>query len=364
MLLVMLLVPVTAVAQETTTGAIPEGIVVAAPTLGSGVLLLADSAAQAQTPAARADAGTRRRPSMVGYVEDSTISTQFRVRFDSMRHIHEPDRAEFFYGKCGCYRGLPPSLSIYDPDAPGNDGGILIDANSQQLFIQGEVGMMQNRGSLFVELPVRWLKPQEFAVGSFEDQTGISDLRLGAKFGLMATDSGQATVLLRVGVPTGDAEKGLGTDHASIEPALLVAQRVGDRVGLELQVGGVFPAGGSAGLPTAGSDKFAGRVLYYGIGPSFDVYSSDTVRFSPVIELVGWRLMSGFQTGNPAETSGPAAGFAEAKDVSPNIVNIKIGARVVIGDMASIYVGYGHHLTDATWYDDIFRIEYRVGVGR
>jgi hypothetical protein len=28
---------------------------------------------------------------------------------------------------------------------------------------------------------------------------------------------------------------------------------------------------------------------------------------------------------------------------------------------SSIYVGYGHALTDATWYDDIVRLEYRVG---
>lgn len=83
-----------------------------------------------------------------------------------------------------------------------------------------------------------------------------------------------------------------------------------------------------------------------------------------MIELVGWRVLGGFQTGDPAVTSGPSTGFAKAADVAANIVNLKVGARFVIRDMASIYVGYGHHLTDATWYDDIFRIEYRVGVGR
>lgn len=364
MSLVMLFVPVTAVAQETTTDAIPEGIVVATSTVGSGVLLMADSANQSQAPAARADPGTRRRPSMVGYVEDSTIATQLRVRFDSARHVQAPDRAEFFYSKCGCYWGLPSTHPFYDKDAPGNRGGILTDANAQQLYILGEVGMMANRGSLFVELPVRWLKPQGFAVGSFEDQSGIGDLRFGAKVGLMATDNGQATVLLRISTPTGDPVKGLGTNNLSIEPALLVAQRVNERVGVELEFGGVFPTGGSPGIPTTSPDKFSGSILYYGIGPSFDVYSSDRVRFAPVIELVGWRVMSGFQTGDPAVTSGPATGFAQASEVSPNIVNLKVGARVVIGNMASIYVGYGHHLTEATWYDDIFRIEYRVGVGR
>ena len=242
----------------------------------------------------------------------------------------------------------------------------MTDTNAQHLYILGEYGFMQNRASVFGELPVRWLKPQTYIStgGIFDDQSGISDLRLGAKFGLMATDRGQATVLLRFTVPTGDAAKGLGTDHASFEPALVVSNALNDRVGLEAQFGAVLPTGGSAGLPTSSPDKFSGQVLYYGIGPSFDVYSSSTVRFAPVVELVGWRVLSGFQTGNPDLLTGPDTGFAKAKDVAPNIVNIKVGARLIMRDAASIYVGYGKHLTDAAWYDDIFRIEYRVGFGR
>ncbi len=362
-LLAMLLSPVTAVAQQSGSNAIADGIVVGAPAGRS--LAQADAAAQSQPPAVRTGSTTKRRPSMVGYVEDSTITTRFRARFDSARHIQAPDRAEFFYAKCGCYGSvLKPGNPNYDPAAPGNPDGIMTDANTQHLFIMGEAGLMRDRASVFFELPVRWLKPQAFAAGHFADATGISDLRFGAKLGLVATDNGQATVMLRVTAPTGDPVKGLGTDHVSFEPALLVAQRAGDRVGIEAQFGAILPGGGSAGIPTASPDKFAGRILYYGIGPSFDVYSSDRVRFAPVVELVGWRLTNGFQTGAPPATIGPEAAFAKANVASPNIVNLKIGARIVIRDISSIYVGYGHHLTDATWYDDIFRIEYRVGLGR
>ena len=31
---------------------------------------------------------------------------------------------------------------------------------------------------------------------------------------------------------------------------------------------------------------------------------------------------------------------------------------------SSIYFGYGKALTDAKWYDDIVRIEYRHGFGK
>jgi hypothetical protein len=71
------------------------------------------------------------------------------------------------------------------------------------------------------------------------------------------------------------------------------------------------------------------------------------VQFAPVVELVGWRVLGGFQTG----------GFADASGI--DIVNLKVGVRVVLRDRSSIYGGYGHALTDATWYGDVVRLEYR-----
>jgi hypothetical protein len=41
-----------------------------------------------------------------------------------------------------------------------------------------------------------------------------------------------------------------------------------------------------------------------------------------------------------------------------DIVNLKIGVRVGI-DRGSFYAGYGRALTDAAWYTDIVRFEYR-----
>ena len=62
--------------------------------------------------------------------------------------------------------------------------------------------------------------------------------------------------------------------------------------------------------------------------------------------------------------SDPDTGFAKAKDVAANIVNVKIGARITMKEMASIYFGYGKHITDASWYDNIFRVEYRLSLGK
>jgi len=100
--------PVVALAQQPEGRPATEGIVVAQ---AANVAASATSATQAPPP----PSGPRRRPSMVGYIDDSSISNKFRVRFDSGTDIKGADRAEFFYAKCGCYRDLPPTNAAYDP---------------------------------------------------------------------------------------------------------------------------------------------------------------------------------------------------------------------------------------------------------
>ncbi len=289
----------------------------------------------------------RRRPSMVGYITDAGIQSQIRLRFDSGTGITSADRAEFFYAKCGCFRFLPADHPAFDPDAAGPGPGIANDLNFQQLYVQAEFGL-SDRVSVFGELPFRWLRPQGFVAdtGSFSNQSGLSDLRAGLKWALVARDDQFVTVQLQGNFPTGDGLKGLGVEHFSFEPALLYNQGFNEVVNLEGQFGVVLPSGGSDGIGTA-SEKFAGKVLYYGIGPSFELYRGDDLRFAPVIELVGWHVLDGFQTSTLSEADGV------------NILNLKVGGRFGFRNGSSVYVGYGHALTDDVWYDDLFRIEYR-----
>lgn len=340
--LLLAMLPVTALAQEPI---VPEG----GPTAAD---VQARPAAQTP-PAARPDTESRRRPSMVGYIGDSSISSKFRIRYDAGYDITAADRVEFFYAKCGCYRTLPTSNAAYDPDAPGPGPGVLTSANFAQLYFLAEYAGNQ-RFSVYAELPIRFLRPQSFApgTGSFGPQDGISDLRLGAKVGLASTAARQLTAAFQVGVPTGDAKKGLGRHYATVEPMLLYEERPTDRFAVEAQFGDVIPVDASAGVPTTSSKKFGGSVLYYGIGPSYLVYRSPRVGFAPVVELVGWHVVKGYQTANSANADGL------------NIVNLKVGGRILTGDTGSIYIGYGHALTDAAWYTDIVRFEYRVAFGR
>ena len=300
-------------------------------------------------PPPRPRTSPRRRGSMVGYIEDPVVSSKIRVRFDAGFHSDTPDRAEFFYGKCGCYRDAPVGDPARDVDAAGPGPGQVTDLNFQQLYVQGEYAAAE-RLSVFAELPIRWLQPQSFAgAASFGDQSGIGDLRAGVKLALADRPDQMLTAQVKGFFPTGDSRSGLGTDHWSVEPGILYYRQLSDRVAVEAQVSLWIPFGGSNGVPTAVDDKFAGEVLSYGIGPSFELYRSGDVRFAPVVELVGWHVLSGFQTSLtlPADATGT------------DIVNLKFGARVSWGRGGSIYVGYGHAITEADWYDDIVRFEYR-----
>ncbi len=44
--------------------------------------------------------------SMVGYIDNPIVQNQIRIRFDAAFDDQFPDRSEFFYAKCGCYRHL------------------------------------------------------------------------------------------------------------------------------------------------------------------------------------------------------------------------------------------------------------------
>jgi Putative MetA-pathway of phenol degradation len=292
--------------------------------------------------------------SMVGYIDNPIVESQIRIRFDDAFEDQFPDRSEFFYAKCGCFRTLgPPFL---DPGAPGPGPGIPNSVNFQQLFMNVEYSP-QRRFSAFVEVPIRWLQPQGFIPGDggpFPNQVGLSDVTAGLKFAAVVSERTYLTFQLKGYFPSGDASKGLGTNHYSVEPSLLMYHGFSDRWTLEGQVGDWHPIGGSAGVPTIGaSEGFAGDVFFYGLGPSYKVYQGNHIGLAPVVELFGWHVLSGFQTQ-------PIPMISWASEVNGmNIVNLKFGVRTSIGFRNSVYVGFGQALTHDDWYKHIIRLEYR-----
>lgn len=303
--------------------------------------------------------------SMVGYIDNPIVESQIRIRFDDAFDDRFPDRSEFFYAKCSCFtllNLLPNPLPLaYDPHAPGPGRGVPRSINFQQLFVNLEYSP-QHRFSAFVDVPIRWLQPRGFqplppaSLGflPFSNQSGLSDVTAGFKFAAVASEGTFLTLQVKGYFPSGAASKGLGTKHYSVEPSLLMYHSFSDRWTLEGQIGDWHPIGGSAGVPITNSGGFAGDVLFYGIGPSYKLYSRNRIQIAPVVELFGWHVLGGFQTlpGGPVDSA--------ASEVSGlNIVNLKFGVRTNIGFHNSFYVGFGQALTHDDWYKHIVRLEYR-----
>jgi hypothetical protein len=296
--------------------------------------------------------------SMVGYIDNAIVGSQIRIRFDAAFDDNSPDRAEFFYAKCGCYRALngTPFAAAFDPNAPGPGTGIPTALNYQQLRFNGEYAPYR-RLSLFVDVPFRWLQPQGFVSPSnlpftpsnFGNQGGISDVEAGFKAAAIANQHTYLTFQLRTYFPSGDSFKGLGTAHYSVEPAILLYQKLSNRAALEAQLSDWHPIGGSAGVPVSISEGFAGDIVTYGLGLSYRFQVSERVTIAPVVEMVGWNVTNGFQSLQP--------GFKEISGT--NIVNIKGGFRTSFDHHNSFYIGFGQAATHDLWYKHLVRFEYR-----
>ncbi len=115
-------------------------------------------------------------------------------------------------------------------------------------------------------------------------------------------------------------------------------------------------------IACGGEPNFAGNILRYGVGASYLVYDSGCVRIAPVVECVAWTVLDG------AETRFEGAGsVVDAHGTT--IVNAKYGVRIGFGEVGNqpgnlggsdVYVGFGHALTGNRWYQDVFRVEYRI----
>ncbi|MFI5090096.1 MAG: transporter [Terriglobales bacterium] len=305
------------------------------------------------------------------YIDSAIIGSQIRVRFEAAFHENAPDRAEFFYAR---YAGLN--------NGPGPNS-VVADLNFQQLYLQAEYAA-RKRLSVFAEVPLRSIQPQLTVANTNNDPrpsnvntAGLSDLAAGFKLAAVASSNQYLTFQFQAYFPSGDASKGLGTNHYSVEPAVLYYRRLSDRVALEAEVGDSHPIGGSfcqscitnssisPPAPPPVSGGFAGDVFFYGVGPSYVLYRGEHVRIAPVIELVGWRVLGGIETicvpGTDMDTHkfNPCLNQEGASADGTNIVNLKAGVRTSIGRHSSFYVGFGHAVTRSHWYEEIVRAEYR-----
>jgi hypothetical protein len=171
-------------------------------------------------------------------------------------------------------------------------------------------------------------------------------MNAGFKYAFLFRDSGVATFQFRTYIPTGDASRGLGNHHVSLEPALLFYKPLTDRLGLEGEL--------RYWVPIDGTD-FAGDLFRYGIGVHYDVWKHCRLTLSPVTEFVGWTVLSG------KESAVTPSGKVLVEDAAGDtIVNAKLGLRLRLENYGDFYAGYGRSLTGDRWYENIWRVEFRL----
>jgi hypothetical protein len=279
-------------------------------------------------PAARGQVFGRptTQDSSVGYIDDAIPGDLFRLRFDAADHFRRPTRDEFFYAAT---RPFGPGLPL--PERR-------IDYQELTAYLEAQA---TDNLSGFVEVPWRFLEPEVNA-----RHNGLGDLSAGFKWAFWTDPATVASFQLRAYAPTGDSTRGLGNNHVSLEPAFLLFHRLTEQANLEGELRYWVPVGGT---------DFAGDLIRYGIGANYDLFQVGKAHVIPVVELIGWTALSG------KEIIVPPIGMREIKDAAgDSILNVKVGVRVRTGNAGDVYVGYGRALTGNRWYDNDYRVEWRL----
>jgi hypothetical protein len=271
------------------------------------------------------DTGPTVRDASVGYIDSAPPADQLRLRADLGSDFPTPNRAEFFYP-----RSRPGGPGLPRPERS-------INFQEYTLYLEKT---LEPAWSVFVEGGARAIDPEINA-----NSTGPTDANVGFKYAFVADPCQVWTFQLRAYLPSGSTSRGLGTGHVTVEPAVLGFVRLTQDLGLAAELRYWDPIGGT---------DFAGPVVRYGLGLRYDLWQRDDWRFAPTVEAVGWSVLSG------RESRLSAAGIVRVLDSGgTNVVNLKLGARIDLGEQAGLFVGYGRAVTGERWYRDIVRVEFR-----
>jgi hypothetical protein len=261
-----------------------------------------------------------------GYIDEAIPGDQFRLRFDASYDNNRPTRNEFFWPKGGA---LGPGVPL--PESR---------VDYQDLFGYLELAPTE-RLSGFVEVPWRFVNPEVNA-----NNNGVGDMNAGFKYAFIDDCDLVATFQFRTWIPTGDGHRGLGNDHVSLEPALLVWMPLGEALGLEGELRYWLPIGGT---------DFAGDIIRYGLGLHYDLPRVGGVGLSPTATVVGWTMLSGKES-----VLRPSRLVTVDDTAGQTIVNVKLGVRARTERFGDVFVGYGRALTGDRWYRDTLRVEWRL----
>lgn len=280
--------------------------------------------------------------------------TQTRLRWDSAWDFHNPDRAEYWFAR----QATNPNQTIGTARGNGGPGrGIpaaLHSLNFEELslYTEGATG----RVGAFVEIPYREVSVN---LASFENgskfpeqsQSGFADMTVGAKTLLLDCELMQMSFQFKTFIPIGQSSKGFGTNHVSLEPALLFALKITPRTYLQAET--------AYWIPIGGDDVFQANVFHSHVSLNHVLWN-----FNNKVQLIGtaeanlWHVFGGADTLDfrlsPLDTN------VYAESGTTTIASIGPGFRLVICDKIDVGVGSAFAVTGRAWARDTIRAELRL----
>ncbi len=174
---------------------------------------------------------------------------------------------------------------------------------------------------------------------------GFGDMMVGTKTLLLDCELLQVGIEFKTYLPVGDASKGLGTGHVSLEPSLLAGLRISECSALQGQL--------SEWIPIGGDPNYEGAILHYHLSWNNLLY-----QFHPQVPLISTMEFNGwsFQTGSYTLPDGAA--YQKAGDSS--YFSAGPGLRLFVCDKLDFGCGVSFALTQEHWAATLFRSELRL----
>jgi hypothetical protein len=278
--------------------------------------------------------GTERVMHAISFVDTTQPMQNFRMRFDAGYDYQSPDRAEYFWARIGGGRG------------PGAAGNPAPSVDYQDIRTYMEVG--GDKFSVGTDVPIRIVDPSSPDPNvQFGNHSGIGDVNITTKLLFLDGKDWQITNLFRTHIPSGDAGKGLGTGHASIEPGFAMRYRWSDYTYLHGDL--------KYWVPLGGDQLHEGEVLNYGIAMSHVWRETDTYAIMPTLEFRGYSFLAGRET------------LPDGTDqiVDPNGIMIAHPGIRWAWDhgtdcgLREVGVFGGFALTSDSLYEELIRLEFR-----
>lgn len=262
------------------------------------------------------------------FVEAARPVTQTKLRYDSLQSIILPDRSEYFWARAdGKGKGPSPVKPLLGERSLRSNDFILVNEGGNGLI------------SLVTETPYRNIQP-DFAGHA----SGFSDMSIATKTLLFDCELIQISLMMKTYLPVGNARKGLGVGHVSLEPSLLM--------GIKITPTTYFQGQLSEWIPLGGDPAHQGSILHVHTS-----LNQELCRVLPDVPIIGtlelncWDFQDGLYT-DPILGAQKSSGY--------KYVTMGSGVRMFVCDRLDIGFAAAFALSEQHLAEKTYRVEFRL----